>query len=214
MAKNEIPRKVEYLIEMLKVMQNGDDLYAGEPFKLTAELRQKVDDSLVTMESAKLDKVDKEGKKEKVVQNSTILLKDALKIVSRVKSYLVSQLPQLQKDKTLQGYLLDQPLVRKYNDVLRVMSSIIQENTNQAGEAWELPADLLAELTTKHDDMAIVQVEVEAAKGAYLESSQHLKNSIASGIVIARRVREFLYAMLPERKKDMKLKEFGLDPWD
>lgn len=214
MAKNKIPKKVEYLIEMLKVMQNGDDLYAGESFKLTAELRLKVDDSVIAMVSTKLDIVDKEGKKEKIVQDSTIILKDALKIVSRVKSYLVSQLPQLQKDKTLQGYLLDQKVSRKYNDVLRVMSSIIQENTNQAGKAWELPVDLLAELTTKHDDMAIKQIDVEAAKGAYLESSQHLKNSISSSMVIARRVREFLYAMLPERKKDMKLKEFGLDPWD
>lgn len=214
MAKNVIPRKLEMVVEMLQVIQNGDDLYAGETYALTAELRQKTDDVLNDIENAKMDSVAKQGIKEETVQRSRKMLKNARSVISRTKSFLVSQMPELQKDRLLQGYLLEDLHKRGFNDSLRTLKAIVQENGNQAGEAWELPAAVLTDASDSRDEMAQVQIEVEASKGAFHEANQLLRNSTYLGQVNIRRVREYLYAVLPEGKRDMKLKEFGLDPWD
>ncbi len=214
MAKNVIPNKLEDVVEMLKVVQSGDNLYAGEDFALTAELRTKVDDSVTAIDNSKMDVVSTQGIKETVVQQSNEKRKESRAVISRTKSYLVSQMPKLQKDKLLQGYLLDNAMPQAFNGIFRVLQAIVQENTAQVGEAWELPAPILIDATAVRDAMATLQISVEAAKGAYHEAMQNQRNAKATGRVMLRRVREYLYAMLPERKKDMKLKEFGLDPWD
>lgn len=214
MAKNAVPHKLENVVEMLKVMQNGDDLYAGETFALTAELRTKVDDGVTGIDGAKMTVVAKQGIKEETVQESQVKYKASRSVISRSKSFLVSQMPELQKDKLLQGYLLEGALPRSFNDTYRILKAIVQENGNQAGTAWELPAEILTEVTASRDMMADFQIAVEAAKGAYAEAIQNQQNSKASGQLVIRRVREYLYAVLPEGKRDKKLKEYGLDPWD
>lgn len=214
MAKNKIPQKLEDVVEMLQVIKNGDDLYNGQPFALTVEIRQKTDDAFTLIENSKMGVIAKQGVKEETVQRSQKMYKTARKVISRVKSLLVSHMPELQKDRLLQGYLLESPLLRGFNNTLRMLKAIVQENTNQAGEAWELPVNLLVEVTQSRDEMAQVQIEVEASKGAYHEANQLLRNAKATAQVNIRRVREYLYAVLPEGKRDMKLKEFGLDPWD
>jgi len=90
MAVNLIPHKMEDVVEMLKVMQNGDDFYVGESFAFTAELRVRVDDVVAAMENSKQDVITKEGKKEATVQASKDAQKEARVLVSRAKSYLVS----------------------------------------------------------------------------------------------------------------------------
>jgi len=124
----------------------------------------------------------------------------------------VSQMPKLQKDKLLQGYLLDQRVPNGFNGVLGVLQAIVEENGNQVGEAWEIPVALAADVTASRDAMAAFQISVEATKGAYHEAVQTSQNNKANGRLLARRVREYLYALLPEGKRDMKLKEYGLDP--
>lgn len=187
---------------------------AGQSFALPAELRQILDNSVAAIDTAKMDVVAKQGTKEETMQDSTAAYDEARILISRVKSYLVSQMPQLQQDKLLQSYLLENPMPRPFNSIYRILEAIVQENGNQAGKPWELPAEIQTDVTASRNKMAAFQVSVEAAKGAYHESVQTQQNSVASGRIIARRIREFLYAMLPGCKKDMKLKEYGLDPWD
>lgn len=197
-------------------MLNANLLAAGETYELEVGMVNILTAVRGDLETKHLAVIAAEGAKELMVGEANALLAEGMDTVSRARAWLFAKLPEGRNDERLQDYLLDNPWSRSFNNALDCLQAIVAGNTAAAAaaEAWELPAALAAKVSANATDMEAKRTAVQESKGVYHEGVQTRKGTLAAIGKMVRQVRDYLYATLPQGKKDMLLKEYGLDPVD
>jgi hypothetical protein len=216
MAKNVIPSDPQGLMALADNMLNANLLAAGETYELEVGMVNILTAVRGDLETKHLAVIAAEGAKELMVGEANALLAEGMDTVSRARAWLFAKLPEGRNDERLQDYLLDNPWSRSFNNALDCLQAIVAGNTAAAAaaEAWELPAALAAKVSANATDMEAKRTAVQESKGVYHEGVQTRKGTLAAIGKMVRQVRDYLYATLPQGKKDMLLKEYGLDPVD
>jgi len=215
MAKNKLPvDNPQGLMGLLDQILSGDGKAGGLDYKLDAGLVAEIEANHADLETNHSAVVTSEGTKEEQVGAGNAMRAVAVDLIARTKVYLFSRLPDGRKDKRLQEYLLKGRIARSFNGLLDTLQAIVVANGIYAAEEWALPAGLSANVVATADAMEAKRIAIQDAKGVYAEAIQTRGTAMEASLKDIRKVRDYLYAMLPEGKKDKLLLEYGLDVVD
>ncbi|MFQ5630208.1 MAG: hypothetical protein ACE5I1_15675 [bacterium] len=145
-----------------------------------------------------------------VRRDATNLQKQGLQVLDRIRHALISQIAKKQIDAVLQAYDLDRRTPNRREDVLHSLRLANEAVGRESDDNRKPPVNLQTELTNVYGGMTGKLEELQAILSGREEIRRKLREAMVTNAELRERIQAYLISILPGRRRDPKLMDYGL----
>ena len=145
-----------------------------------------------------------------VRRDAADLQKQGLQVLDRIRYALISQIAKEQIDAVLQAYDLDRRTPNRREDVLHSLRLAKEAIGRESEDNRKPPANLHTELTNVYGGMTGKLEELQAILSGREEIRRKLREAMVANAELRERILAYLISVLPGRRQDPKLMDYGL----